>query len=337
MINFSSLCGMGRLGAYTKQLSMQNKWDRKKDSGNVLQKEYKTDAGRAMAAKKAAEKKMMELYKQQQEERDTYLEEIHNKLAAGENISQDELEYLREKDPHTYEKIKSEMQEADALKKRLENAKTKEEAQKILQDHTNKSLYVVKSVDNNPNISEEDKAVILAGELRKVKKAAEVFEKFRQTGVYEKLPTEEEKQQVEEEIREAEEKERVESAKAPEEKDRPEEKIRPEEKDSPVEKIRPEETAGTEENTKAVKEREKPETVGMPETKKKEFSTAADDRVMKSEHRRKMNVAEAENTETARKVKRAKAKKRFIVGDEGIAGSGGHFSTAENGSLDLHV
>lgn len=296
MIDFSSLGGMGRLGSYTKELSMKQKWEKKQKSGNVLEKEYKTEAGRAMAAKKTAELALMEQYRESKENEDTKLSEIHNKLNNGSSLSPDEMDYLKKKDPQTYEKLKAEREDAEALKKRLESAKTKEEAQKIMQDHANKSMLVVKTVNGNPYISDADKAALLGAEVRKLRKAEVVFEKYRETGAYGRLPTEEEKEMAEEELREAEEIELEESTKAPEQKE---------------------------------KERRETET---------EKATDPDEDRAPGAKARPESVREAEHTEEAEKVKRAKTKKKLgAICEEEASGSDLHFRNISGRGVDIHA
>ena len=296
MVDFSSLGGMGRLGSYTKELSMKQKWEKKQKSGNVLEKEYKTEAGRAMAAKKTAERALMEQYRESKENEDTKLSEIHNKLNNGSSLSPDEMDYLKKKDPQTYEKLKAEREDAEALKKRLESAKTKEEAQKVMQDHANKSMLVVKTVNGNPYISDADKAALLGAEVRKLRKAEVVFEKYRETGAYGRLPTEEEKEMAEEELREAEEKELEESTKAPEQKE---------------------------------KERRETET---------EKAADPDEDRAPGAKARPESVREAEHTEEAEKVKRAKTKKKLgAIYEEEASGSDLHFQNISGRGVDIHV
>ena len=296
MIDFSSLGGMGRLGSYTKELSMKQKWEKKQKSGNVLEKEYKTEAGRAMAAKKTAERALMEQYRESKENEDTKLSEIHNKLNNGSSLSPDEMDYLKKKDPQTYEKLKAEREDAEALKKRLESAKTKEEAQKVMQDHANKSMLVVKTVNGNPYISDADKAALLGAEVRKLRKAEVVFEKYRETGAYGRLPTEEEKEMAEEELREAEEIELEESTKAPEQKEKERRETETEKATDPVE-------------DRAPGAKERPE-----------------------------SVREAEHTEEAEKVKRAKTKKKLgAIYEEEATGSDLYFQNISGRGVDIHA
>lgn len=320
MIGFSSLSGMGRIGSYTKELSMQQKWEKKKKGGNALEKEYKTEAGRAMAAKKAADRQVLEDFREKQENADTLLEKIHNKLTYGEPLTPKEMEYLKAKEPRTYETVKEEKEDAESLKKRLERAKTKEEAQKIMQDHANKSLAAVQLVNGNPHIKEADKTAIMAAEVRKLKKADAVFEKFRESGTYDQLPTETEKKMAEEDIRDAEEKELREAAKAPETQEKemtegtmPEQEIKPSRADSLF---------------------EQKNTSGRDLDRKK---SAADERIMKNEHRKELHASEARNTEHAQKVRRAKLKKHFEVYAENSPESGMYLDADDIQSVNTKI
>lgn len=260
MLNLSSLSsfsGMGTLTSYTKQLSMQNKWKQKKESGSLTAAprynpdDYKTEAGKAMAAQKNADLSAAEAYQEEQENKDTELEKIQNKLMYGETLSEDEIEYLRQKNPQAYNQVMAEKQDQKALEEKLKNARTKEEAQKVMQEHTNASLSIVKMVTGNPYISDMDKASLCAAEMRKLRLSQQSFEKFVKSGQYDRLPTDEEKAEAEKKIRESEEAEQSGTQNRTEEPEEPTQSPEPDQAEEPERAEEPEQTETTERSQKS--------------------------------------------------------------------------------------
>jgi len=211
--SFSSLGSMGTIGNYTKQLALETRWKQKKASGEIVKtprydpSSYKTAAGKEMAQRKNENLDAIDRLREEQEEKDSKYEAITKKLFYGGMPNDEELEYIRQKNPALYEKLKAEMQEEKKIEEKLKQAKTKEEAQKVMQDHAMQALSAVKSVNDNPYISDSDKIALNASELRKLQYGKRAFERFVKTGEYSKLPTEAEKEIAEKELKEAKEEE----------------------------------------------------------------------------------------------------------------------------------
>lgn len=215
--NINSLSSYGNLSTYTKQLSMKNKFQQKKDSGRLTEKsetrstssvrknteQKKNIFQQFMEEKLAADQAALDRYRESENNRDKIMEKIVRKLDSGTDLTQDELEYVKEKNPQLYEKIMQQKREQQALEERLEHAKTKEEAEKIIADHVTAKLSTLNSVKNNPNIPEEKKLEIYSDLNRSVQAAQKTYKKFTSSGKFSKLPTEAEKQQVEHDEAEA--------------------------------------------------------------------------------------------------------------------------------------
>lgn len=238
MSNLDQLNRIGSLGnlhTYTKNLTMSNRWKQRKESGDLIvrydENAYRTEAGKAMARRKQSDYQLLSEFQEQQKNTDTRLSEIHNKLANGATLSEDELEYLRDKDPQTYAKIKAEESRNKAFAKKLARAKTKDEAQQVMTNRENEAVMKIKSVENNPYISDADKLTIYADARRSVMQGREIFDKFVASGAYDRLPTEAEKREVEKEMKEAEEAERREAAGTDSAVDKPEEQRQEQEQD----------------------------------------------------------------------------------------------------------
>jgi hypothetical protein len=223
--NLNRLGSLGNLHIYTKNLTMTNRWKQRKESGDLVvrydENAYRTEAGKAMARRKQSDYQLLSEFQEQQENTDTRLSEIRNKLVYGTALSDDEIEYLRDKDPQTYAMIKAEESRNKAFAKKLARARTKDEAQQIMTNRENEAVMKIKSVENNPNISDADKLTVYADARRSVLQGREIFRKFVASGAYDRLPTEAEKLEAEKEIKEAQEAERCETADADSTVDKP--------------------------------------------------------------------------------------------------------------------
>ncbi|MDD6196003.1 MAG: hypothetical protein PUB12_03855 [[Clostridium] aminophilum] len=309
MPDISSLSRYGKIGSYTKQFKMQQKWEQKKTSGNVLskqnssvaepQKEYKTAAGKALAEKRENNQFLLDQFSEQQANRDEKMEAITNKVMYGNDLTPEEMDYIKEKNPALYRQLMEEEAEAKLVEEKLKRSETKEEARQVIWGETAKALSVAKSVSSNPHISEADKLAILGKQLRKVKNAAEKMEKFQKSGAFEKLPTETEKEIAERDEKEAKEYETEEALKSISEKmEELQERMSP----SAKEAFSDPENTGVAENAEAA------ENTGITENTAAE-KTGIPDSVLKPENRKNMTLDEAQNTDEAQKLRRSRHKK----------------------------
>lgn len=63
------------------------------------------------------------------------LQEILNKAKSGKKLTQEELDFLREKSPDNYRKIVAAMQQREMLRQQMEAAKSRMEAEQIYMSH----------------------------------------------------------------------------------------------------------------------------------------------------------------------------------------------------------
>ena len=265
---------IGNASNYAKKLDMKAKWNTKKQKGDFQSESKKTELQR-----KNDSFKDYWYTKRKEEENDEKLQNINNKVAAGKDLTPEEMRYLEEKNPMLCKKLKQDKEEQKAFERDLKRCKTKDEAERLKTDTVSKSLTVIGSVKNNPNIPEGTKAAIAASEMQKLKKLEEISAKFVESGEYAKLPTEAEVRKAEKEIAEAE--------KA--------EKENTEDTDTQKQVYGGEETAEVQKDT--------------AEKADKKADASEDKKALLSEEK---TVSEAENTPEAQKMKRAKAKKTYI-------------------------
>lgn len=104
------------------------------------------------------------------EEKSAYLEKIIQKLRSGKELSPEEMNYLRAKDPALYAQAARVQAMRENLKSQLKTCRSKEEVQKVYSDAVSM-------------ISKEDpmkEAIIAAYD--------DVLKEFRETGEYQALP-----------------------------------------------------------------------------------------------------------------------------------------------------
>lgn len=184
------------IGAYTRNLEMQLKWQQKKDNND-----FTADGSTKLNDPVA---RQAEEIRQAQADGSAKLgAQIRSKLANGQKLTMEEMEYLEKHDPQTYQKVKAIEAEQKSYEKELKRCKTKEEVQRVRMNHTAASLSAVNNIKNNPAIPEERKLELIWQEHMKNMAFEETTREFVESGRYAKLPTEAEKAEAEKEIKEA--------------------------------------------------------------------------------------------------------------------------------------
>lgn len=259
------------LNTYTKNMEMQMKWQKKKASGD-----FTADGATTIAdsVKQQAE----EIRKANKDGTTKMTAQIELKLNSGQKLTAEEMEYLRDHDPQTYQRVKAMEMEQKNYEQELKRCKTKEEVQRVKMAHAATSLDTVNEIKNNPNIPAGKKLELIWNEHRKNMALQQTTQEFVESGKYAKLPTEAEKQKAEKDLEEAKKAE-----------------------------------MGIEDPTKADKKKDPDETSDTENTSK-ELPTEADvenEKAKAALTRQEMTRQEAESTPEALKVKRAKAQAAY--------------------------
>lgn len=174
---------MGRLSSQMKNMEMETHWYLKKQSGKYNDKSKSLDeclnsAQNAQEIQEGASKG------------DDRLRAIHTKLFAGEELTLEECEYLKAKDPEAYHQLVTEEAEQKAYEEKLRKCRTKEEVDRLKMGKISKSLSTVKAVENNPYITKSKKLEIVMHEKRSLDRIEESTQKFIKSGEYSRLPSE---------------------------------------------------------------------------------------------------------------------------------------------------
>lgn len=189
---------MSTLGDYSKALTLQTKWQQKKNTGRIAEKELTPTEQKNEAFKQSYYE-----MKEQEPEVDQTLSEIRTKIEYGQKLTPDEVDYLRSHDPQAYQSVRRTEQAAKQYERELKRCKTKEEVQNLRMEKANESLARIRSISNNPNIPEEKKLEFAAQEQRHMDALNRVHTRFVEKGGYEQLPTENERNKAMQDLKAA--------------------------------------------------------------------------------------------------------------------------------------
>ncbi len=270
------------LNSYTKNMEMQMKWQKKKASGDFT-------ADGTTTIDDWVKKQADDIRESQKDGSNKLSAQIRLKMNSGQKLNAEELEYLRNNDPQTWQKYKSMEAEQKSYEQELRRCKTKEEVQRVKMTHVAAALGTVNDVKNNPNIPKSEKLALIWQEHQKMKALEKIETEFVESGEYAKLPTEAEARKAEKDLKEA--KEEEQGIKDP-----------------------------SKENTEEVSadpEEEEKDTETESRISEAEAQKAREDVRQAALEKRKMTPAEAELTPEARKVKRARARAAYESGQSG--------------------
>ncbi len=263
------------LNTYTKNMEMQMKWQKKKTFGD-----FTADGTTTIAD--SIEKQAEEIRKANKDGTTKMTAQIELKLNSGQKLSAEELAYLRDHDPQTYQRVKAMESEQKNYEQELKRCKTKDEVQRVKMAHAASSLATVNDIKNNPNIPESKKLELVWNEHRKNMALQESTQEFVESGKYAKLPTEAEKQKAEKELEEAKKAE-----------------------------MGIEDPSKTEESQKPEEGKTKDETGSEDPAELPSEAHVESGKARAALEKRQMTRLEAEHTPEARKVKRAKAQAAY--------------------------
>ncbi|MBO5857543.1 MAG: hypothetical protein J6Q87_04780 [Clostridia bacterium] len=195
-IDTSSFSLMTSLNNIRRNGDLERKWEERKNNG------YSTEG---LTERQKDNVNFIKSYKEQQENNpeDKEMQRITNKIYAGGDLTEKEMQYLQKKNPILYQKMRAIEAEAKQYEEDLKHCKTKDEAQRIKMNKINASVSSIRSVESNPNISDADKLAFAQAEQAKMREIEKITTKFIETGEYAALPTDAEKFQTEKELEEA--------------------------------------------------------------------------------------------------------------------------------------
>lgn len=195
--------------------TLDQKWQQKKDSGNVLSRKeinerenwtqadwMKHDFEEQLARNREAGKKT----------------ELSNKIMSGETLTPEEEEYLENNDPQTLQRYRQTKAEKKSYEKKLRSCKTREEVQRLKTNTLSGYLTAFKKIGNDPYIPLSEKLAKAQEMLGKSKNIEAAERKFMTTARYRELLTEQELREAVQQENTKEEQPAEKSTETPEEK-----------------------------------------------------------------------------------------------------------------------
>jgi hypothetical protein len=180
---------------------MNNKWQQKKESGDVLSKDERNER----ANWTQDEWLKHDLQEQAAQNREASQQtDIDNKIMYGGTLTPDEEKYLEKNNPTALQKYKEIKAEKKNYEEKLKNCKTKDEVDRLKTETVGGYLSSMKKVENDPYIPLSEKLATAQEMLAKTRNIEKAEIKFMASTKYQNLPTEaeeaEERSEEKEEI-----------------------------------------------------------------------------------------------------------------------------------------
>lgn len=166
---------------------LTQKWERKKDSGDVLSKQELKERANWTPEQKQLNEYQEQLKKAREGDKRT---QIANKISSGQKLTKEEEEYMATYDPQGLADYKQTQSERKAYEEKLKNCKTKDEVQKLKTTTLGNHLISLKKIINNPVIPLSEKLKKAQQILGKTKNIQAAEEEFIESGKYAELDTE---------------------------------------------------------------------------------------------------------------------------------------------------
>lgn len=290
---------VGSIDTYLRINDMRQRWDSRRETGN-----YTADgvAAQSRLVEKLTDKFTRSFSEEpdkngtEEKEKDGTLEDIRSKYYSGGRLTLNELRYLQSRDTSLYKQAMSSETERLIYERELRCCVTKEDVYRNKMCHIAYAWEKFKSAENDPNMSDEDKANTISGVQRTLSDINSAERDFVASGEFSRLPSQGEVIKANRDMNRA----KKEEARAAAEK-------------------KAEERSRREERTEKTRNKRK-EAARRLEEKKAEKSgrkvkiKAADTRKKRKKFRAKKaryTTAQANNTYEARKVRRAYAKAAY--------------------------
>ena len=189
------LSTIGSISQFTKTAALKTQWNLKKKSGDVTGHSKGLDDFLSVSS----------AFSKTPEEADNEkLQKITNKVNVGAKLTDKEMEYLKEKNPQLYEKLRQIEKEQKAYEEALRHCKSKDEAQRLHMARVGEAMQAAKNGDGTA--------------AYRMNRMTESLNAFAETEEYKKLSTEAEQALERKEQRESEQVEEEQEPKAAEEK-----------------------------------------------------------------------------------------------------------------------
>lgn len=180
----------GTIKRSVRMAALDQKWQQKKNSFGQDQKKL---------SEMTAEERQLQDFREQAEQmrKSQKHANIDAKLAAGEELTPEEIEYLRQNNPQALKDYEDTQRERENYKRALRNCRTKEEVERLKYTKMGQFMAEAKKISSNACIPKGKKVTLLKRILQQATAVEDEHKEFLKTSRYASLPTEEEAREAE--------------------------------------------------------------------------------------------------------------------------------------------
>lgn len=180
----------GTIKRSVRMAALDQKWQQKKNSFGQDKKKL---------AEMTAEERQLQDFREQAEQmrKSQKHANIDAKLAAGEELTPEEIEYLRQNNPQALKDYEDTQKERENYKRALRNCRTKEEVERLKYTKMGQFMAEAKKISSNACIPKGKKVALLKRILQQATAVEDEHKEFLKTSRYASLPTEEEAREAE--------------------------------------------------------------------------------------------------------------------------------------------
>lgn len=180
----------GTIKRSVRMATLDQKWQQKKNSFGQDKKKL---------TEMTAEERQLQDFREQAEQmrKSQKHANIDAKLAAGEELTPEEIEYLRQNNPQALKDYEDTQRERENYKRALRNCRTKEEVERLKYTKMGQFMAEAKKISSNACIPKGKKVALLKRILQQATAVEDEHKEFLKTSRYASLPTEEEAREAE--------------------------------------------------------------------------------------------------------------------------------------------
>lgn len=180
----------GTIKRSVRMAALDQKWQQKKNSFGQDKKKL---------TEVTAEERQLQDFREQAEQmrKSQKHANIDAKLAAGEELTPEEIEYLRQNNPQALKDYEDTQRERENYKRALRNCRTKEEVERLKYTKMGQFMAEAKKISSNACIPKGKKVALLKRILQQATAVEDEHKEFLKTSRYASLPTEEEAREAE--------------------------------------------------------------------------------------------------------------------------------------------
>lgn len=180
----------GTIKRSVRMATLDQKWQQKKNSFGQDKKKL---------TEMTAEERQLQDFREQAEQmrKSQKHANIDAKLAAGEELTPEEIEYLRQNNPQALKDYEDTQKERERYKRALRNCRTKEEVERLKYTKMGQFMAEAKKISSNACIPKGKKVALLKRILQQATAVEDEHREFLKTSRYASLPTEEEAREAE--------------------------------------------------------------------------------------------------------------------------------------------